>query len=269
MKHSVKISVILIFCTLFTISVKTSMSQSGLPENVAKYTSQGFETYWIGDNSGDMKNNISRYTGMTEETIKELGFSEGVPASMSIFLIKSEGQNLLFDTGMGTPTSLLLPSLSAIGVNPEDVNAIFITHLHGDHTGGLGKDGKKAFPNATVYICRTEYEKMGGEKILEPYKGHIVQFDFDDELTCGIKAINASGHTPGHTCYLKGDVLISGDIMHAVALQIDHPEFCAPYDKDPDVSIVTRKRILDMAKSGKLLLCGMHFPKGGVIDYRK
>lgn len=240
-----------------------------LPDNMAKYTSNGFETYWICDNAGESKSDVSRYVGVTPEIIKELNISEGVPSTMSTFLIKADGKNLLFDAGMGSDKNLLLPSLKALGVSPENIDAIFITHLHGDHTGGLAKDGKAVFPNATVYLSKQEYEGMDGAKVLEPYNGKIVQFDFNDELIAGIKAIDGTGHTPGQACYLKGDVLIAGDIMHAVALQIVHPECCASFDKDIEASIATRIRITNLAKEKKLLLCGAHFPKGGVVDFRK
>lgn len=240
-----------------------------LPDNMCKYVSDGFETYWIGDNAEPRNNDVSLFNGVTDEIVKELGLENGAPASMNTFFIKADGKNLLFDTGFGSEGSLLLPSLEVIGVKPEDVDAIFMTHLHGDHTGGLAKDGVAVFPNAKVYLSKAEYETMGGEEIFAPYKDNVVLCEFGETLPYGVKAIEATGHTPGHLCFLKGDVLIAGDIMHAVALQMAHPEFSARFDSDPEASAATRVKIVKMAQENNLLLCGMHFPKGGVIDYRK
>lgn len=247
---------------------KTAVEEENIPANVCKFTSEGFNTYWISESAEPRMNQASLFKGVTEEIINETGIANGIPSSMSTFLIKADGKNLLFDTGLGTPNSLLLPSLDSLGVKPENVDAIFITHLHGDHVGGLAKDGVAVFPNAKVYISKTEYETMGGEETLAPYKDNVVCFEFGDKLICDIETINAAGHTPGHACYLKGDVLIAGDIMHGVALQIVHPEFNASYDRDPETASETRVKMIELAKENKLLLGGMHFPAPGVIDYR-
>jgi len=261
----------LFVCAAFSMvsckgGAKAAPAEENLPSNVYKYESKGFQTYWINDNAEPRMNQASLFEGVTDEIIAELGIAEGIPSSMSTFLMKIDGKNVLFDTGMG---GLLLPSLEAIGVAPENVDAIMITHLHGDHTGGLAKDGAAVFPNAKVYLSKTEYETMKGEEILAPYKDNVVLFEGDAELPYGIKAVSAPGHTPGHTCYQKGDVLIAGDIMHAVALQIAYPEFNARFDQDKDGAAASRAMILKMAEDNNLLLGGMHFPEGGVIDYRK
>lgn len=245
---------------------KAAAEEENLPANMAKFESKGFVTYWISDNAEPRMNQASLFGEVPEEIISELGIAEGIPSSMSTFFIKADGKNLLFDTGMG---GLLVPSLEAIGVPADKVDAIFFTHLHGDHTGGLVKDGAAVFPNAKIYVSKAEYEGMNGEEVFALYKDNVVLFDFDDELICGVKPIEAIGHTPGHTCYLKGDVLIAGDIMHAVALQIVHPEFSARFDQNPEASVTTRKKIIECAKENHLLLGGMHFPAPGVLDYRQ
>jgi hypothetical protein len=48
--------------------------------------------------------------------------------------------------------------------------------------------------------------------------------------------------------------------MHGVALQKDHPQYCARFDMDPEQSVATRKEILQMATASGLKLYGMHFP---------
>lgn len=78
--------------------------------------------------------------------------------------------------------------------------------------------------------------------------------------SCGVEAILALGHTPGHTLYRLGDKLIVGDIMHGVALQLAHPEFCARFDMDKEQTIASRKAVLERAKQEGWTMYGMHFP---------
>ena len=88
----------------------------------------------------------------------------------------------------------------------------------------------------------------------------IKVFTADQELPCGVEAIEAYGHTPGHTIYKIADALIAGDIMHGVALQSRHPEYCARFDMDHAQAVESRKAVLEMARQGDIKVYGMHFP---------
>ena len=70
-----------------------------------------------------------------------LGLQKGVPSSMSCLLLQTEGKKILLDAGLGAPFSQLLPKLKEKGVTPEELQLIYITHLHPDHIGGLLKEG--------------------------------------------------------------------------------------------------------------------------------
>jgi hypothetical protein len=59
---------------------------------------------------------------------------------------------------------------------------------------------------------------------------------------------------------LAGDKLVAGDIMHGVALQLEHPEFCARFDMDKEVAIASRKTVIELVKKQGLTMYGMHFP---------
>ena len=82
----------------------------------------------------------------------------------------------------------------------------------------------------------------------------------------GVKAILAPGHTPGHTMYQLGNLLIIGDLIHAAALQIPHPEYCPTYDQEPKLAAQTRKEVYDYIQDHKLVVAGMHLPYSGVIE---
>ena len=203
-----------------------------------------------------------------DSLITELGLEEGIPASVCAFLVKTDGKEILFDAANGAPDSQLPAVLSELGLSHADIDCIFITHMHGDHTGGLLSNGEAAFPAADIYINKVEYDAWmamegrqseGLRNICSAYGERVKTFTLEDELPCGIEAVEAYGHTPGHTAYRVGDALIAGDVMHGTALQTRYPEFSAGFDMDKEMSVKTRRAILKMAEEG-IKVYGMHFP---------
>ena len=201
-----------------------------------------------------------------DSLFEALGLQNGVPSSVCAFLVKVDGKNILFDAANGTPDSRLMNVIDSCGVTPDAIDYIFITHLHGDHIGGLMKDGAAAFPNAELYINKIEYDAWMAKPqeslltITKAYDQRLKIFAVSDPLPCGVEPIEAYGHTAGHTAYKIGNNLIVGDIMHGVALQLEHPQYCARFDADKEKSIHTRKEIMKMGKDQGLRLYGMHFP---------
>ena len=227
----------------------------------------GFTLYWLKDNEGDNKFPFDLFGNVPEDVKKDVNMPDGMPSSISAYLIKTNGKTILFDAGLGpSRNGQLLNELSKINVTPEQIDYVYITHFHGDHIGGmLNADGEKVFTNAEVYVSRLEKESDLGKgeqavKMFEKYGDKIHVFNFGDKLPEDVLAIDAVGHTPGHTVFQKGNLLIIGDLMHALALQLKYPEYCPNFDGDKEKAIASRKRILEYAKTNGLTISGMHLP---------
>lgn len=234
-------------------------------------TSEPTTITWIEDKPGPTLQEHKIFPTVPDSLWEALGLQEGVPSSMSCFLLRTEGKTILLDAGLGAPFSQLIPKLNEEGVNPDSLKLIYITHMHPDHIGGLLKDGAKVFTNAEIWINRVEAEAWKAmdddnaalpKAVLEAYKDNIKLFEAGDTLAGGVSTIDAYGHTPGHTVFQKDSILVIADLMHGAALQMKHPEYCPFFDMNPEEATASRKRILEYAKKNNLTMYGMHIPEG-------
>ena len=230
---------------------------------------------WIEDKPGGNLQPHKLYPEVPDSIWSALGLQDGIPSSMNCFLLKTQGKTILLDAGLGAPFSQMLPKLKEQGVTPEELEFVFITHLHPDHIGGLLKDGKPTFPKAKVYVNRVEaeaWQAMNSDKaklakaVLGAYKDRLHLFEAGDTLEGGVKSIEAYGHTPGHTVFQKDNILVIADLIHGAALQLKHPEYCPSYDMDPDAARQSRLRILKYARENNLTMYGMHLPAPGYTE---
>ena len=230
---------------------------------------EGVQVTWIQDNAGEHLMPRTIFPDASDELMESLSLQGGIPSSMSTFLVDTNGIRILFDTGMGAPDSRLMDGLRSLGVSPADIQYIYLTHFHGDHIGGMMKNDSVVFPNAEVYASKAEYDgwmKMPADKkeqvvkIMNVYKNRLHLFAFGDTLPGKVVAREAIGHTPGHTVYQAGKLLVIGDLMHGAALQAGHPEICATYDMDKENAIKSRKTYLQYARENGLIMAGMHLP---------
>ena len=212
--------------------------------------------------------------------------------SFDAFLINTGSKLVLVDSGAGTlfgPTlGKLLANLKASGYQPEQVDEIYITHMHPDHVGGLSADGKAVFPNAIVRADKKEADYwlsdanaakapeqlkgffQGAKAMLTPYvsAGKFKPFEGAAELAPGIKAVPSAGHTPGHTAYIvesKGQKLVLvGDMIHVAAVQFAEPGVVIGFDTDTkSAEAVREKEFAEAAKDG-YLLGAAHLPFPGL-----
>lgn len=232
----------------------------------------GVKVTWIQDNAKERLMERTLFADASDELIDSLKLADGIPSSMSTFLVETDGVRILFDAGMGAPDSRLLSGLASLGVTPADIKYLYLTHFHGDHIGGMMKGDSIVFPNAEVYASKVEYDawlKMSSErnaqvvKTMNAYKDRLHLFEFGETLPGNVVTMNAEGHTPGHTVYQAGKLLVIADLIHGAALQLEHPEICASYDMDKDAAVKSRKHFLRYAKENGLTMAGMHLPPPG------
>ena len=211
-------------------------------------------------------------------------------------MINTGSKLVLVDSGAGDffgPKSggRLVANLKASGYRPDQIDAVLLTHIHGDHSGGLTVGGKVIFPNATVYVNEREKDywlssveeaKAPPEKkstfshahaVIDPYieKGRLKTFAGETELFPGIRTWPHPGHTPGHTFYVvesRGQKLVlMGDTVHAKEVQFPRPEITISFDHDSTAAAAQRKQFFeDACRQGLLGRRGPHLLPGWAIS---
>lgn len=215
--------------------------------------------------------------------------------SVNAFLINTGSKLILIDSGaaglFGPTLGRFSANLKAAGYQPEQIDEIYVTHMHGDHVGGLTANGQAAFPNAIVraqkqesdyWLSQANMDKnpakadafKGAMLSLKPYvaAGKFKAFEGDVELVPGISSRSGQGHTPGHATYVvesKGQkLLLIGDLVHVGAVQFGHPEVTISFDSDQKAAAAARKQAFDAAARGHYLVGAAHlqFPGLGHIE---
>lgn len=224
---------------------------------------------WIKDNPGDKLMPRSLFPEAPDSLIAALGLQNGIPSTVSVFLLETDSLKILFDTGLGGNIGTMQTGLDSLGIAPSDITHIYLTHFHGDHIGGMMDGDNAVFANAEVYASKAEYEAWSAMdstentmqmRTMQAYENRLHLFRFGDTLPGKVKTIDTSGHTPGHTAYLCGKVIVIADLMHGAALQARYPEYSSNYDMDKDKAAQSRKRILQYAADNGLTMAGMHLP---------
>jgi glyoxylase-like metal-dependent hydrolase (beta-lactamase superfamily II) len=210
-------------------------------------------------------------------------------------LVVNTGRNLvLLDTGFGDngpPTvGNLAGNLTAAGIDPKTIDTVLISHFHGDHISGIrAKAGAANFPQAEIMVPAAEWKHWnddgeaarapqvwkGGfanvKRVFDPIAKDVKRYEHGKELVPGITAIDARGHSPGHTAFLvssgNGKLLVTSDTVNHQIL-VRNPDWALWADMDPAGAAASRKRLLDMAAADKIQIAAYHlpFPSTGFIS---
>lgn len=231
--------------------------------------------------------------GSIEQFLDRFGLpTDFASLHMQVTLIESGENKTLLDTGMGGITfpgnqpdnGRLMAGLAAIGVAPEEITTVILSHGHPDHIGSCSKDGAAAFKNATYYLPPNELEfwtqKPGAEENfqnfmlsvgnaqLEPVRDLIKPYQDGDEIAPGITALAAPGHTMGHHAFMLHDG--NDKLLHLMDAAVhylvgpEEPDWALAVEMDPSIAAATRRRLFKQAAEDKLLVAGYHFPFPGI-----
>ncbi len=209
--------------------------------------------------------------------------------SFSQYLIEADGRRILVDTGpagiFGPTTGWLAPTLARLGITPDSIDALILTHAHVDHIGGTVVDGRAAFPQAEVYLDRRDIAYFGDAgrraqapeilhssfdataRLLEAYP-NLQRTDGDHQILPGLELVDLTGHTPGHVGVRISDageslILVSDMLFHPV-VHPQNPAHGFGFEMDPAAAETMRTRFFDQAAGEGSLIAATHMPFPGL-----
>jgi glyoxylase-like metal-dependent hydrolase (beta-lactamase superfamily II) len=230
------------------------------------------------------------------ELLKQMLANAGLGSSairlpVNTFLVNTGEKLVLIDAGgarMLGPTAGRLPqALAQAGIDPAQIDEVFITHMHGDHLHGtVTPEGARMFPNAVLRIARLDVEYWGSpaveaaapenqkarfvaaKRAIAAYGDRLQPFELGAQLTPGITSVAAAGHTPGHSCYMvqsgNARLLLLGDAMHVAPVQFPRPEITVGFDWNQPMARAARKQLFDLAARENILIGAVHVTFPGI-----
>ena len=206
--------------------------------------------------------------------------------SMGGFLVRTGDRVVLIDVGIGPhgklgSTGSFFQSLAQLGVKPEDVTDVALTHLHFDHVGWASDGEKPLFPNATYRCHRADWDfflgpdpfdeslgigLMGGRRateVLPAVADRIEPWSGDQTIVAGIDVRDAPGHTPGSTIFTISSgndrALLLGDVVHCPVELLEN-DWDGIGDVDPKLAARTREALSREMEGTDVPMAATHFP---------
>jgi len=184
-------------------------------------------------------------------------------------VINTGTELVLFDTGLSADA--ITTALNDAGYTPDQVDVVVITHMHGDHIGGLMReDGEATFSNARYVTGSVEYDAWAAmenatfDARMRPLAEQTRMIGEGDSIAPGLTALAAFGHTPGHMAYRVESggksLLLAVDFANHYVWSLAHPDWEVKFDMDKAQAAATRRRLLDMLAADKMPFIGYHMP---------
>ena len=213
------------------------------------------------------------------------------PSQMAIsftpVIVNTGEQVIMFDSGNGAgrrPDAGHLAELfENAGFATDEIDIVVLTHFHPDHIGGLMEDGAPLFPNASYVTNEAEYDfwspedKLSGgtERVAKLTQSNVVPFaekmtfiKAGNDVVSGVTAVDAAGHTPGHTAFHVESagkrLMITADTANHYVMSLQKPDWHVRFDMDKEAAVAARKSVFGMIAADRIPFTGYHMPSPAV-----
>jgi glyoxylase-like metal-dependent hydrolase (beta-lactamase superfamily II) len=286
----------------FTVPVRAAAPPAGKQ-------AAGFYRYKVGQFECTSINDGARTFPMPDGFVRNVPKEQALAAAEAAYMpkgmvtvpfnpqvINTGSKLVLIDTGFGptpnAPVGLLTANMAAAGIDPKAVDIVVVSHLHPDHTNGIkNAEGGLLFPNAEIKVPAVDWAFWMSDdnmakapndmmknyfantrKVYAGLADKVTKYEWGSEVAPGIIALDASGHTPGHTAFAVASgnarVLVQSDVTNIPELFLRNPDWHVAFDIDPQKAVQTRRKFYDVAAAEKALIVGFHFtfPSMGYVE---
>jgi glyoxylase-like metal-dependent hydrolase (beta-lactamase superfamily II) len=266
-----------------TFSLARAQQSAPAPIAFFNFGVGDFQLTVISDGPGNLNTTILG-ANAPEGAVDELLAANHLPTgtlqnAVQMLMVNTGSSRILLDTGRGLAAGSAIPTLQLLGIQPEDIDTVIISHFHPDHIGGATTDGAASFPNARYYFPQPEWDFLqaapadnqgaqNAKAAMEALGDQLELYTAEAEVVSGIQAVATHGHTPGHMSFLissNGEQLLNlVDSALNNVVSVQRPEWYVAFDAIPEQAVETRRRILGRAASEQLQVFGYHFSFPGL-----
>lgn len=191
-------------------------------------------------------------------------------------LINTGAELVLFDTGLNAEATIA--AIESAGYTADQVDIVVLTHMHGDHIGGMMNNGTATFANARYVTGQVEYDHWaaagneGFDANVRPMAEMTTFIGDGDDVVSGITGMAAFGHTPGHMVYrvesAGSGLVIFADLANHPVWSLARPDWEVRFDADKEAAAASRRNVLGMIAADRVPAIGYHmpFPAVGYVD---
>ncbi len=285
-----------------------ALERAGAAAPKAGAQEPGFYRFKVGDFEVTAINDGTWFRKLTPQFVRNAPIAEvqdsltagflppdALPVPFTALVVNTGSRVLLFDTGTGAQFGSFAPqsgsfaaNLAAAGIDPDSVDAVYISHFHPDHINGLKtRTNEPTFPNASINVPDAEWAFWmddgnmtraadaaeptfkNARRVFDSIEYMVEPFGPESTLESGVTSIPAPGHTPGHTAYVinsgNQSLLYVADTAFHPFVFVRHPEWQIAVDMDGNQAVETRRKIFDLAVADRMLTHGYHwsFPGTG------